>query len=99
MGGDGDDKFFVQEGGNNIISGGAGTDQFWIVNGDLPAAANTILDFSMGTDVLGIAGQGANFGFDDLTLSGNSIIINGKTVAVLNGVNTANLTADNFAFV
>ncbi|MBE9056597.1 5'-nucleotidase C-terminal domain-containing protein [Sphaerospermopsis sp. LEGE 08334] len=99
LGGDGDDKFFVQEGGNNIISGGAGADQFWIVNGDLPATANTILDFAMGIDVLGIAGQGANFGFDDLTLSGNSIIINGTTVAVLNGVNTANLTADHFAFV
>jgi hypothetical protein len=53
----------------------------------------------MGTDVLGIGGQGAGFGFDDLTLSGNSIIINGITVAVLNGVNTATLTADNFAFV
>ncbi len=99
LGGEGDDQFFVQEGGNNIISGGAGADQFWIVNGDLPAAANTILDFSMGTDVLGIAGQGAGFGFDDLTLSGNSIIINGTTVAVLNGVNTATLTAANFAFV
>ncbi|MEB3150144.1 MAG: hypothetical protein VKL60_14120, partial [Sphaerospermopsis sp.] len=99
LGGEGDDRFFVQEGGNNIISGGAGADQFWIVNGDLPAAANTILDFSMGTDVLGIAGQGTGFGFDDLTLSGNSIVINGTTVAVLNGVNTATLTAANFAFV
>jgi alkaline phosphatase len=99
LGGEGDDKFYVQEGGDNLISGGAGADEFWIVNGDLPAAANTILDFSMGTDVLGIGGQGAGFGFDDLTLSGNSIIINGITVAVLNGVNTATLTADNFAFV
>jgi glycerophosphoryl diester phosphodiesterase len=99
LGGDGDDKFFVQEGGNNIISGGAGADQFWIVNGDLPTAANTILDFSMGTDVLGIAGQGAGFGFDDLTLSGNSVAIGATTVAILNGVNTATLTAANFAFV
>ncbi|MFM5991153.1 MAG: glycerophosphodiester phosphodiesterase, partial [Sphaerospermopsis kisseleviana] len=99
LGGEGNDKFYVQEGGGNLISGGAGVDQFWIVNGDLPAAANTILDFSMGTDVLGIGGQGAGFGFDDLTLSGNSIIINGITVAVLNGVNTATLTAANFAFV
>ncbi|GCL37191.1 glycerophosphoryl diester phosphodiesterase [Sphaerospermopsis reniformis] len=98
LGGDGDDKFFVQEGGNNIISGGAGADQFWIVNVDLPTAANTILDFSMGTDVLGIAGQGANFGFDDLTLSGNNIAIGATTVVILNGVNTANLTAANFAF-
>ncbi|MFM6121657.1 MAG: alkaline phosphatase, partial [Sphaerospermopsis kisseleviana] len=90
---------YVQEGGGNLISGGAGVDQFWIVNGDLPAAANTILDFSMGTDVLGIAGQGAGFGFDDLTLTGNSIAIGATTVAILNGVNTATLTAANFAFV
>jgi glycerophosphoryl diester phosphodiesterase len=99
LGGDGDDKFFVQEGGGNLISGGAGADQFWIVNGDLPAAANTILDFSMGTDVLGIGGQGAGFGFDDLTLTGNSIAIGTTTIAILNGVNTATLTAANFAFV
>ncbi len=99
LGGDGDDQFFVQEGGGNLISGGAGADQFWIVNGDLPAAANTILDFSMGTDVLGIGGQGAGFGFDDLTLTGNSIAIGATTVAILNGVNTATLTAANFAFV
>ncbi|MFM6105748.1 MAG: alkaline phosphatase [Sphaerospermopsis kisseleviana] len=99
LGGDGDDIFYVQEGGNNIISGGAGADQFWIVNVELPTAANTILDFTIGTDVLGIAGQGANFGFDDLTLSGNNIAIGATTVAILNGVNTANLTAANFAFV
>jgi Ca2+-binding RTX toxin-like protein len=99
LGGEGDDKFYVQEGGGNLISGGAGADEFWIVNGDLPAAANTILDFSMGTDVLGIGGQGAGFGFDDLTLNGNNIAIGATTVAILNGVNTATLTAANFAFV
>ncbi|TAF07824.1 MAG: phytase [Nostocales cyanobacterium] len=99
LGGDGNDQFFVQEGGSNLISGGAGADQFWIVNGDLPAAANTIADFEMGTDVLGISGQGAGFGFSDLTLSGNSIMIGATTVAVLNGVNTTSLTAANFAFV
>ncbi|MEA5576827.1 alkaline phosphatase PhoX [Anabaena sp. UHCC 0451] len=99
LGGDGDDKFFVQEGGGNLISGGAGADQFWIVNGDLPTAANTIADFEMGTDVLGISGQGAGFDFSDLTLSGNSIAIGATTIAMLNGVNTTSLTAANFAFV
>ncbi|MEA5576826.1 glycerophosphodiester phosphodiesterase family protein [Anabaena sp. UHCC 0451] len=99
LGGDGNDQFFVQEGGGNLISGGAGADQFWIVNGDLPATANTIVDFEMGTDVLGISGQGAGFDFADLTLSGNSIAIGATTVAVLNGVNTASLTAADFAFM
>nr|WP_016949599.1 esterase-like activity of phytase family protein [Anabaena sp. PCC 7108] len=99
LGGDGNDEFYVQDGGGNLLSGGAGADQFWIVNGDLSMAANTVVDFQMGTDVLGISGQGAGFGFDDLTLSGNSIMIGATTVAILKGVDTTGLTADNFAFV
>ncbi len=98
LGGESNDQFYVQEGGGNLISGGAGADQFWIVNGDLPATANTILDFTIGTDVLGIGGQGANFGFDDLTFFGNNIAIGATTVAILNGVNTATLTTAHFVF-
>jgi serralysin len=99
LGGAGNDKFYVQEGGGNLLSGGAGADQFWIVNGDLPSAANTVADFQMGTDVLGISGQGAGFGFDNLTLTGDSIMIGGTTVAMLMGVDTSSLTAANFAFM
>ncbi|MBD2293313.1 hypothetical protein H6G06_07390 [Anabaena sphaerica FACHB-251] len=99
LGGEGDDQFYVQEGGGNIIAGGEGADQFWILTGDLPGAANTILDFAMGTDVLGIAGQGAGFDFTALTLSGNSIMIGATTIATLNGVDTTSLTAANFAFM
>ncbi|MEA5583318.1 phytase [Nodularia harveyana UHCC-0300] len=99
LGGDGDDKFFVQEGGGNLISGGTGVDQFWIITGDIPMTPNTIVDFQMGTDVLGIASQGANFGFDNLTLTGDSIMIDGITIATLNGVNTSSLTDANFAFI
>jgi Ca2+-binding RTX toxin-like protein len=98
LGGEGNDQFYVQEGGGNLIAGGAGADQFWIVNVELPTAANTILDFSMGTDVLGIAGQGANFGFNDLTLSGNSIMIGNTTIAILRGIDTTSLTTDHFTF-
>ncbi|WP_407674264.1 esterase-like activity of phytase family protein [Nodularia harveyana] len=99
LGRDGDDKFFVQEGGGNLISGGAGADQFWILNGDIPMTPNTIVDFEMGTDVLGIGGQGAGFGFDNLTLTGDSIMIGATTVAMLSGVDTTGLTAADFAFV
>ncbi|TAE59709.1 MAG: glycerophosphodiester phosphodiesterase [Nostocales cyanobacterium] len=97
LGGEGNDKFFVQEGGNNIIAGGTGADQFWIVNGDLPMETNTIVDFTIDVDVLGIGGMGLNF--EDLTLIGNTIMINSQTVAVLSGIDTSNLTADNFAFL
>ncbi|MTJ51999.1 phytase [Anabaena sp. UHCC 0253] len=99
LGGDGNDKFYVVLGDGNLLSGGAGADQFWIVNGELPKAANTILDFQIGTDVLGISGQGAGFDFSDLTLNGNSIAIGTTTVATLSGVSTSSLTAANFAFV
>ncbi|MDM3857780.1 MAG: putative Ig domain-containing protein [Aphanizomenon gracile PMC649.10] len=99
LGGDGNDKFYVVLGGGNLLSGGAGADQFWIVNGELPKAANTILDFQIGTDVLGISGQGAGFDFSDLTLNGNSIAIGTTTVTTLSGVSTSSLTAANFAFV
>ncbi|MBK1987220.1 DUF839 domain-containing protein [Sphaerospermopsis aphanizomenoides BCCUSP55] len=99
LGGDGDDQLFVQEGGGNLLSGGIGADQFWILNGDLSSEANTITDLEIGTDVLGIGGQGADFGFDDLTLSGNSIMVGTTTIAILNGIDATSLTADNFAFV
>jgi hypothetical protein len=98
LGGEGADTFYVQEGGDNLISGGAGADEFWILTGDLPATANTILDFSIGTDILGIGGQGAGFGFDDLTLTGNNIAIGSQTIAVLKNVDTSKLTAANFVF-
>nr|WP_258561402.1 alkaline phosphatase D family protein [Cylindrospermopsis raciborskii] len=104
LGGDGDDKFFVSEGGGNLISGGAGADQFWIATGDIPKVdnknlANNIVDFQIGTDVLGISGQVQSFGFKDLTLTNNDIIINGNTIATLIGVNTSTLTVSNFSFV
>ncbi|MEA5553739.1 phytase [Anabaena cylindrica UHCC 0172] len=97
LGGDGNDIFYVVEGGGNLLSGGAGADQFWIYNGDSLSAANTIVDFEIGTDVLGIGVAG--FDFNDLTLSGNSIAVGNTTIAILNGINTTSLTAANFAFL
>jgi glycerophosphoryl diester phosphodiesterase len=98
LGGAGNDIFNVIEGGGNLISGGAGADQFWIVKGDIPATPNTIVDFQMGTDVLGI-GQASGIGFNDLIFSGNSIMIGEKTLAILNGIDTSSLTAADFRFM
>jgi serralysin len=97
LGGDGNDRFFVGTGGGNLLSGGAGADQFWIANAELPQAANTVLDFQAGSDVLGF--QGVSFGFADLTRTGNTIAFGGNTIATLTGVNTASLTAGNFSFI
>jgi Ca2+-binding RTX toxin-like protein len=97
LGGDGNDKFFVGTGGGNIISGGAGVDQFWITNGDIPAVVNTILDFQIGTDIIGIQGIGAKAADIVLTQVGadTSISFGGQALATLKGIQTSNLTPSN----
>ncbi|PSB55649.1 hypothetical protein C7B77_14365 [Chamaesiphon polymorphus CCALA 037] len=96
LGGEGNDKFFAGSGGSNLLSGGAGADQFWIYNGEAPATANTIVDYQIGTDVLGITG---GVKFTDLTRTGNNIAVGGNTIATLTGVDTTTLTATNFVFI
>jgi glycerophosphoryl diester phosphodiesterase len=97
LGGDGNDKFYVSLGGGNLISGGAGADQFWIVNAELPKAANTVLDFQKGTDVIGVLGISSS----SLTLNvlnGNTEIgLLGQTVAIVNGVTGLDINT-NFVF-
>ncbi len=91
LGGDGVDKFFVQSGGDNLIGGGEGADQFWIVSGELPENANTVLDFEVGTDVIGILGsESLGISADTLELKevdGNTnIFFNNQKLAGINGV-------------
>ncbi len=91
LGGEGDDKFFFSTGGGNIISGGAGADQFWIVSGEIPESANTIVDFEVDNDVIGLLGS-AGLGIDSNTLEltemdGNTkVAFDGNTLAMINGV-------------
>ena len=92
LGGDGNDTFYVGEGGDNLLSGGAGADAFWLTSGELPASANTIVDFTLGTDLLGLIG----YTFPDLSFNGSDILIGGKTIATLVGVNAETLTVANF---
>jgi glycerophosphoryl diester phosphodiesterase len=91
LGDHGNDQFYVQSGGDNQISGGEGQDQFWIVSNELPQSANTILDFEIGSDVIGILGStGLGISADTLSLNvlnGNTEIAFGDhTLAILNGV-------------
>ncbi|MEM6755141.1 MAG: calcium-binding protein, partial [Cyanobacteria bacterium P01_C01_bin.38] len=100
VGGEGDDKFFAMSGGDNVITGGAGADQFWIATAEIPESANIITDFTSGEDVLGIAGLG--IGFDDLSITqqdDNTLIAaNGSELAILQGIGADSFMADNFAF-
>ncbi|MEL7242277.1 MAG: esterase-like activity of phytase family protein [Cyanobacteria bacterium J06573_2] len=98
LGGKGNDKFFAS-GGNNIISGGAGSDQFWIVSEEIPEVANTIVDFEIGTDVIGIL-DSASLGIDASTLELNEIdgstkvAFDGNTLAVINDVIGLDMSKD-----
>jgi RHS repeat-associated protein len=97
LGGDGKDIFRVSLGGGNLISGGAGADQFWIVNAELPKAANTVLDFQLGTDVIGISGA-VSLGITTSTLKLNqvgadtAIVFNNQTLATLTGIQASSLS-------
>ena len=99
-GAEGADRFFTLDGGDNTITGGADADQFWIAGAELPESTNTITDFESGVDVIGIAGLG--IGFDNLSLSdrdGNALIGTEEgDLALLEGVDAASLTADDFVF-
>lgn len=99
LGNEGDDRIFVGTDGGNVITGGEGADQFWIANSQLPTATNTITDFEVNTDVLGIGGFEVIFG-DNLTLAqdGNNtrIAIDGTDVAILLGIQSSSLSAANF---
>ena len=99
LGGDGNDQFYVGEGGDNLLTGGAGADQFWLLTDVAPDTANTVVDFTKGTDVIGIASQGAGVNFASLTRTGNSIALNGDVFATLNGFDTTTLTAADFVFM
>jgi hypothetical protein len=57
------------------------------------------VDFTQGTDVLGISSQGAGVNFASLTFTGNSIALNGDVFAILTGFNTTTLTAADFVFI
>ena len=57
-GDEGNDVFFVTNGGDNLFTGGEGADTFWLATGEIVTIANTITDFELDTDVIGIAGLG-----------------------------------------
>jgi len=69
---------------------------------DLPAAVNTIADFEVGTDVIGIEGLAGVAGFGDLALvqSGSDTLIRAldTNLAVLTGIENTTLGSSSFSF-
>jgi len=79
--------------GDDTLRGGLGEDIFVFAAGE---GIDTITDFSLGTDKIGLTG-GLTFG--QLSFSGNEILMGSDVLAVLTGVNTNTLTASNFGSV
>jgi serralysin len=100
LGGEGNDKFFAGTNGGNLLSGGAGVDQFWLASSAIPTGSNTILDFQIGTDVIGIQGA-ASLGITASNLvvtqvgADASIGFSGQTLAILKGIQASSLTPSN----
>ena len=97
----GNDGFFTTSGGNNIVTGGEGADQFWIAVAETPDAANTITDFTIGEDVIGISGLGIGFADVSITQQEDNalIIVDGINLGILQGIESNSLDVDKFAIV
>ncbi|MEO1390692.1 MAG: glycerophosphodiester phosphodiesterase family protein [Cyanobacteria bacterium J06634_6] len=96
-GDDGDDLIYGGLGNDTLtgddFSGGQGADTFVLAAGE---GTDTIVDFEVGTDLIGLAG-GLTFG--QLTLADSEIRLGEEVLASLNGVETSTLTDANFTAV
>ena len=98
LGGNGNDKLVggagndCLDGGNgkDILLGGSGNDIFILAR---DRGKDTIIDFDLKGDRLSLLGS---LELDDLTFSGNTIQAGEEVLATLDGVNTEDLTPDNF---
>ena len=100
VGGVGIDRFFTGSGGNNILTGGEDIDEFWIATAEISDAANTITDFEIGIDVLGIASLGIGFDNLDITQDGDNTLVSfeSNNLAILLNTDSSILSVDNFVF-
>jgi len=101
FGGDGDDVLFAGQAGSNRLTGGAGADQFWIANGSLPTSKNTVTDFAVGVDKIGLGGVGVTqFSALSLVQQGADTLVKlGATdLVILQGITSTSLTVTDFVF-
>jgi ELWxxDGT repeat protein len=76
--------------GNDALNGGDGDDIF-VLRAD--NGSDKILDFNLESDSLGLAD---GLQFEDLSFADHNILIGTDVLASLNGINTEQLTCDNF---
>ena len=101
VGGAGNDRL-VSGGGRDTLDGGAGDDtltggagrDLFVLRPD--EGEDTITDFDLGSDRLGLA---AGLEFEALTFTGNIIQTGDELLATLDGVNTEDLTAQDFSLI
>lgn len=100
-GDDGDDILYGGLGNDRLVgddfSGGSGSDTFVLAVGE---GTDTIVDFEVGTDFIGLAG-GLSFGQLSITENaGNALIgVNDETLAILTGISAGDLTGASFTTV
>lgn len=98
VGGAGDDRLFAGNGGG-ALAGGAGADQLWLVNGELPDLANVIINYNQGEDILGLGGLTTSE-LSSLTLvqqdADTLVRIGDRNVAVLRNTDASTLTEADF---
>ena len=103
--GDAGDDIIMGVTGNDILvgdnfSGGSGSDLFVFGNGD---GTDTILDFEVGTDRIGLVEGELTFADLTITQEGNRTLLgvasSGEVIARLNGVQASNLTESSFEIV
>lgn len=101
VGSDSNDILFAGSGGSKL-TGGEGQDQFWIVAAETPSSANTITDFQLGIDVIGIGGLPGVTSVDklDFTQQGDDTLITaqGKDLALVSATQASTLGANSFIF-
>ncbi len=76
--------------GDDTLTGGGGSDTFVLEPG---GGTDTIQDFELGTDLIGLSG---GLTFDGLSLDGNDIISEGETLATITGIDAMSLTTSDF---
>ena len=83
------------------MTGGEGADQFWVATAEIPEAANTITDFTIDEDVIGIAGLGVSYEDISITSQGNDALIsaNNSELGIIQDVDVNILSESDFAFV